>query len=259
MSRTETGQCCVCGKETDQRCGACETVDTSLFFCSRDHQKLIWFAHKRVCGKPGFEHPRLTAEEASYAEANRLETAITFKGGQRYTFPEFLHEYFRLPLNSDRADVLVAQLVLSRLAEGADSPYPPDLIQMLLQSVRYAAETARLSQKDDPGAYPFERVASFTLNLQTRSLPTPDAGWFAVFQHQLLVVFALRAAEVKHGESSTLIAYRKQAINRLCAMAVDVPRSDKGGEAVSEAVRTLLSDWFGVEWFDSRGGGQAEQ
>ncbi|GAA5928462.1 hypothetical protein JCM10213_005742 [Rhodosporidiobolus nylandii] len=228
MSRTETGQCCVCGKETDQRCGACETVDTSLFFCSRDHQKLIWFAHKRVCGKPGFEHPRLTAEEASYAEANRLETAITFKGGQRYTFPEFLHEYFRLPLNSDR-------------------------------SVRYAAETARLSQKDDPGAYPFERVASFTLNLQTRSLPTPDAGWFAVFQHQLLVVFALRAAEVKHGESSTLIAYRKQAINRLCAMAVDVPRSDKGGEAVSEAVRTLLSDWFGVEWFDSRGGGQAEQ
>ncbi|GAA5853789.1 hypothetical protein JCM8547_007450 [Rhodosporidiobolus lusitaniae] len=50
MNETER-PCCVCGATTSQRCGACGKAGFSLFFCSNEHQKLGWFAHKRVCGE----------------------------------------------------------------------------------------------------------------------------------------------------------------------------------------------------------------
>ncbi|BGP15659.1 hypothetical protein JCM10213_006171 [Rhodosporidiobolus nylandii] len=67
MTSRETGECCVCGKETADRCGACAEADFALFFCSRDHQKLIWPIHKLVCGKEMFSWPPLTKEEVAKA------------------------------------------------------------------------------------------------------------------------------------------------------------------------------------------------
>ncbi|BGP15653.1 hypothetical protein JCM10213v2_003642 [Rhodosporidiobolus nylandii] len=76
MASNETGECCVCGKETANRCGACAEADFGLFFCSRAHQKLIWPAHKRVCG-PGrcnpFLWPDLTKDEAEEAKKHLRE------------------------------------------------------------------------------------------------------------------------------------------------------------------------------------------
>ncbi|GAA5856877.1 hypothetical protein JCM5353_003200 [Sporobolomyces roseus] len=66
-SATETiGQCVVCGKETATRCSACAKNGTEwMFFCSIEHQKLIWKVHRFVCGprsKP-FRWPGLSQEE----------------------------------------------------------------------------------------------------------------------------------------------------------------------------------------------------
>ncbi|GAA5914374.1 hypothetical protein JCM8208_002828, partial [Rhodotorula glutinis] len=44
--------CEVCGVETTQRCSSCLEAGIDLFFCGKDHQKLVWPAHKTVCG-PG--------------------------------------------------------------------------------------------------------------------------------------------------------------------------------------------------------------
>ncbi|BGP21063.1 hypothetical protein JCM10213_007581 [Rhodosporidiobolus nylandii] len=44
------GKCAACGASTDQRCSGC-AVDDPLFFCSRDHQKLLWESHKVLCGR----------------------------------------------------------------------------------------------------------------------------------------------------------------------------------------------------------------
>ncbi|BGP20640.1 hypothetical protein JCM10213v2_008803 [Rhodosporidiobolus nylandii] len=45
-----------------------------MFYCSPEHQKLLWFVHKRVCGpsaqKPHFRFPPLTATEARLAKEN---------------------------------------------------------------------------------------------------------------------------------------------------------------------------------------------
>ncbi|GAA6001675.1 hypothetical protein JCM10207_002259 [Rhodosporidiobolus poonsookiae] len=62
---TATHQCAVCGKPSTTRCGPCGAAGLDLYFCSRGHQKLIWWTHKRVCGPRAvpFQHPLLTREE----------------------------------------------------------------------------------------------------------------------------------------------------------------------------------------------------
>ncbi|GAA5821575.1 hypothetical protein JCM11251_000915 [Rhodosporidiobolus azoricus] len=69
MSSRKTGECCVCGARTEKRCGACSAAGFDLFFCSREHQKLVYFAHKQVCGRNAkpFCFPPLTPAEAAEA------------------------------------------------------------------------------------------------------------------------------------------------------------------------------------------------
>ncbi|GAA5909805.1 hypothetical protein JCM6882_002680 [Rhodosporidiobolus microsporus] len=69
MSEPSTGACCVCGEGTATRCGSCAEAGFDLFFCSKEHQKLIWPSHKRVCGPRSnpFVWPELTQEEAEEA------------------------------------------------------------------------------------------------------------------------------------------------------------------------------------------------
>ncbi|GAA6018432.1 hypothetical protein JCM11491_006995 [Sporobolomyces phaffii] len=64
-----SGSCVVCGKNTTTRCGGCAAVGYDfLYFCSREHQKLVWPMHKKVCSKP-FRWPSLTAREAESMKA----------------------------------------------------------------------------------------------------------------------------------------------------------------------------------------------
>lgn len=42
-----TGQCAVCDKTSNQRCGRCR----SIFYCSVDHQRQHWSQHKPNCGQ----------------------------------------------------------------------------------------------------------------------------------------------------------------------------------------------------------------
>ncbi|GAA6041417.1 hypothetical protein JCM8097_005240 [Rhodosporidiobolus ruineniae] len=51
------GQCCVCCAATTMRCGPCAKAGFDLFFCSQAHQKLIWTAHKLMCGMGSEEKP----------------------------------------------------------------------------------------------------------------------------------------------------------------------------------------------------------
>ncbi|GAA5886257.1 hypothetical protein JCM3774_001608 [Rhodotorula dairenensis] len=52
MSSPAKQDCCVCGEFSTMRCSACAKAGVDLYFCSTEHQKLVWFAHKPVCG-PG--------------------------------------------------------------------------------------------------------------------------------------------------------------------------------------------------------------
>ncbi|BGP07668.1 hypothetical protein JCM10049v2_003508 [Rhodotorula toruloides] len=65
MSTEEPSKCCVCGAPTTKRCQACAKSGIDLFFCSPEHQKLVWKHHKQVCGPNAhpFAPPPLTEEE----------------------------------------------------------------------------------------------------------------------------------------------------------------------------------------------------
>jgi hypothetical protein len=41
MADSTTGACCICGAETTQRCSSRSEKGFDLFFCSREHQKLV--------------------------------------------------------------------------------------------------------------------------------------------------------------------------------------------------------------------------
>ncbi|GAA5965837.1 hypothetical protein JCM3765_001200 [Sporobolomyces pararoseus] len=60
-----TGECVVCGTQTSKLCSSYLKAGTPMYFCSVDHQKLVYFAHKRICGRHGnpFLWPWFTHEE----------------------------------------------------------------------------------------------------------------------------------------------------------------------------------------------------
>ncbi|GAA5987476.1 hypothetical protein JCM10908_001971 [Rhodotorula pacifica] len=61
------GECLVCGASTSTRCSSCASKSGfDLFFCSKEHQKLIWPFHRLVCGDRAhpFRLPTFSPEEA---------------------------------------------------------------------------------------------------------------------------------------------------------------------------------------------------
>ncbi|GAA5975961.1 hypothetical protein JCM5350_000791 [Sporobolomyces pararoseus] len=63
---TLLGSCVVCGEKTSLRCRECAAAGLDwIYFCSQSHQKLVWFAHKRVCGSRSnpFQWPLLSRRE----------------------------------------------------------------------------------------------------------------------------------------------------------------------------------------------------
>lgn len=91
MLDSTTGDCWICGKVTKTKCGPCAESGIDIFFCSKEHQKLVrpclnlhcfrgtddsrsqvWYAHKRVCGAPAKEFALPSFDD----EESQLYTAL---------------------------------------------------------------------------------------------------------------------------------------------------------------------------------------
>ncbi|GAA6027707.1 hypothetical protein JCM8097_007992 [Rhodosporidiobolus ruineniae] len=74
MASSNTPKCCVCGQPAASRCSSCGKVGVDQFYCSVEHQRLVYPTHKLVCGaksKP-FLHPSLREDERRQLQANEL-------------------------------------------------------------------------------------------------------------------------------------------------------------------------------------------
>ncbi|GAA5847923.1 hypothetical protein JCM5353_004482 [Sporobolomyces roseus] len=104
-STSPLGECVCCGEETATRCSECAKYGTDwMFFCSREHQKLVWYLHKRVCGKrsnpfrwPGFtdkeiEDYMIRAKVASRGSEFPVPTSWIFEEGDRFLLPPQVQE-----------------------------------------------------------------------------------------------------------------------------------------------------------------------
>ncbi|GAA5990795.1 hypothetical protein JCM10908_000018 [Rhodotorula pacifica] len=78
-SPASTSDCCVCGAESTLKCSACARAGIDLFFCSKEHQKLVWFAHKPVCGpdKADFDTlPAMSKAELDVCKCPQFHQAL---------------------------------------------------------------------------------------------------------------------------------------------------------------------------------------
>ncbi|GAA6033003.1 hypothetical protein JCM8097_000093 [Rhodosporidiobolus ruineniae] len=159
MTPVPSGACCVCGKETTQQCGACGKAGFSLFFCSTEHQKLVWSSHKEVCGpkaKP-FHFPPLSQKDAEFAHTP-LNTPYMLTGGRYLTIahglvntrsyhdPELMKYTLEGLLDSVKAD------------QPASSSFSFDQRNELICFVCTAVCQIRLGSI--PGVHKLERVTS---------------------------------------------------------------------------------------------------
>ncbi|GAA5990854.1 hypothetical protein JCM10908_000046 [Rhodotorula pacifica] len=71
MTVRPTNACLLCGIPSTLRCSTCASeAGIDLYYCSPEHQKLTWPAHKIVCGKRGahpFRLPPFSRKEADQA------------------------------------------------------------------------------------------------------------------------------------------------------------------------------------------------
>ncbi|KAL7341512.1 hypothetical protein BJY59DRAFT_692721 [Rhodotorula toruloides] len=76
--------CAVCGRPTTSRCSGCANAGgPSIFFCSPEHQKLVWHNHKFVCREKSARFIALPLTDAEfariddYAERGRVSETAT--------------------------------------------------------------------------------------------------------------------------------------------------------------------------------------
>ncbi|BGP31689.1 hypothetical protein JCM10296v2_003463 [Rhodotorula toruloides] len=86
MSTDEPSKCCVCGAPTTKRCQACAQSGFDLFFCSPEHQKLVWSDHKLLCGPHSARAAPLAGLEDPISLAG-LESALMNACRRRHSDP----------------------------------------------------------------------------------------------------------------------------------------------------------------------------
>ncbi|GAA5990867.1 hypothetical protein JCM10908_000056 [Rhodotorula pacifica] len=105
--------CIVCGAPATSRCPPCWDAGIVTPFCSRDHQKLVWFGHRDSCGDNAcpFLPPPLTDSEIALARSCTKERGITEMRIKSALNPEMRNSFpstFRVSVTDVRADLTPA-------------------------------------------------------------------------------------------------------------------------------------------------------
>ncbi|GAA6041071.1 hypothetical protein JCM8097_004705 [Rhodosporidiobolus ruineniae] len=192
MSHSLTGPCLVCGDETTSRCQSCGKAGISLFFCSKEHQKLLWPVHKKVCG-PGkanpFLWPDLAPDEVEDAKKH-LNTDLAFGIPGFETFAATLRA-MRIP-ESQHEDWIEA------LGEGRSANLTTFQKQQHLLTLRSAA----LERWRGPGikwldSLPVVLAYSANLACPTNIYPPHVPPYFSKLHHLVLAWAGLSYAVEK--------------------------------------------------------------
>ncbi|GAA6032910.1 hypothetical protein JCM8097_000044 [Rhodosporidiobolus ruineniae] len=216
MIPSPSGACCVCSKETIQRCSACGKAGFDLFFCSTEHQRMVWFAHKQVCGpksKP-FSFPLLSPEEAEEAK-QKLHTKYDVQGRtHQNTLEEDLTAlcggFKPVPVVPSMANLLdiLQEISFSRRLLTLDQRNELVCqVRVSLHTIKHASLPGKMTPEGwelDPDAAPhsiFSPISahaafadSLSLARTKRGLPRfPSSDeWYIKLQHHALVLCALR-------------------------------------------------------------------
>ncbi|GAA5918412.1 hypothetical protein JCM6882_008332 [Rhodosporidiobolus microsporus] len=136
--------CAVCFKPASLRCSSCSQAGVNLVFCSQEHQKLVWSAHKRVCGSKSnscfpFIHPPLTQFEADEGKRTLTNSGHPFAelmGGAAFGPVTLWDGLKSAGVRREQVEAVLDTLTLPQ----AQWRLPPNIVvsaQQVIRTVRY--------------------------------------------------------------------------------------------------------------------------
>ncbi|BGP39538.1 hypothetical protein JCM10450v2_003504 [Rhodotorula kratochvilovae] len=224
--------CLVCGTKTKNVCSSCRKAGIDLFFCSPEHQKLVWSKHKLVCG-PGkakpFLWPRLSSEEAAEAIEHRKTKTFTDAS---------LEGFFQLAFGVPPAQLPGAINALT-------GPPPSDIEELsyqnaLIGQVRYCEalrwQSRPLNAPPPPPTLAESGPQSFVHNLTVYAYNLARGAAFGydepegrdAFLHQLLVfAVLLQAPEAPPAQRAEQLKQRRTALRLVGEKVGVLPGEDR--------------------------------
>ncbi|BGP31702.1 hypothetical protein JCM10296v2_003476 [Rhodotorula toruloides] len=189
-------RCAVCGTSTENRCSRCsEAGGPILFFCSPEHQKLVWHNHKRVCRdrSAAFVAPPLSDEESGhYRSVADIKFPQSKPPELRTTFAEAVERSFRENVPSGCFDRMVAVSCTTAELAGV---WKQTLLTRIRANIAFlVADPMGESSKAPPAgsSTAWEFVAAFeTLVLLHHPELSPTANHLVRFKHQALILHTL--------------------------------------------------------------------
>ncbi|KAJ8294927.1 hypothetical protein OF846_001995 [Rhodotorula toruloides] len=158
MSGPLLHRCAVCGTSTENRCSGCSKAGGPIiFFCSPEHQKLVWHNHKRVCRgrSPSFVAPPLSDEEYQhYRQIAEIRGPLSKPLEERNTLAELFEKEPAHRLAKGDFEHIVEYL---RSADNLDDPNK----QLWLRRVR--AYTSMRSEDPTGDSFPPPSVQGHTV------------------------------------------------------------------------------------------------
>ncbi|GAA6041133.1 hypothetical protein JCM8097_004132 [Rhodosporidiobolus ruineniae] len=193
MSSTVTQDCWVCGKATTERCSACGKTGMFIFFCSSEHQKLVWPIHRKFCG-PGrtkpFLLPSLTREEADEAKAN-LEHKFRDMNMLVDMYKETSLQKVLAVRGYSRHQA--GPLIDSLVGSNKTPPIPSRAVQYYTALVRSSESQRRTFGKSpsfpkSPADYAIQVISTMVVkdlpSVYVGDQPFPDLPWLPVLLHR---------------------------------------------------------------------------
>ncbi|GAA5854143.1 hypothetical protein JCM5353_000664 [Sporobolomyces roseus] len=231
-STDSLGDCVVCGTRTPTRCSECASNGTKwMYFCSREHQKLIYKTHKRVCGKRSspLRWPELTEKEAKrYLELG----SVLDPDSSGKTFAEMATPY-KLPSRTYAEGY-------KNLVDFAHEPYGIrgegwDIAKFqnlaMLRSQVHAFKSSRIDNVDMDTVVPSKEfddmfddaaeVDTFDLLLNSVDAGWPelctkpfDAAWWEPLMHRCIIAFTFLAIRMSGAPNTEEEELEEEARNK---------------------------------------------
>ncbi|GAA5975799.1 hypothetical protein JCM5350_000734 [Sporobolomyces pararoseus] len=239
------GLCVVCGTQTSKLCSSCSKAGSQMFFCSIEHQRLVFFAHKLVCGNRSnpFLLPGFTQEETErFKYLAKLPLVPSPSGSIPFNDYKPLPDKPAIPAN------LVDNFVESEYQRSLDSRFNIGLViyrmhafdmerQLQLEhGSTYASNSLKLGRQQPANAFAFF-LGHLPVKLFRVETLEEYASWSSRFQHLLLISLAL-SIQTQVQQDPELPGLANVALTRVVKFCREVVSQSHPKEA------SLLVDYF---------------
>ncbi|BGO91089.1 hypothetical protein NBRC10512_005819 [Rhodotorula toruloides] len=227
MTTPAVAECLVCGKETKNRCSSCAKAGIDLFFCSPEHQKLVWHVHRLFCG-PGkanpWRWPLLSPDEVQAAIATLDLVSVTHSESK--TLADQLLRIYNEP--RERLPDIIRSL-------SGPTGLPLDYETSALACVRMHAHFVRGNNLKNDGILkpspPLEILTSLRLSSFLYCFRDDPPPWVTGYLHRLSIFVALLTGKTYSDEQ---VKYLVNSIDGVYRYLDTVAETDPEGARMVE-------------------------